>query len=151
MGHLEHQDKEKIIQLAANLDNDLETKDIGKVIPYFSEDCEIELLGIMLRGLSGVRNWLEWFFDMFERIKFEPIVIMVQDDIFFEEFKITVFSKNNKKISVKMAEVLKYENYKIKSLRLYFDRLELAESVIDGFFTKKIIKAIKKKSLEGLE
>ena len=83
---IEQQDKNKILKLASDLDNDLELQDIERLVPYFSGDCEIEMLGIKLKGKSGLKKWLNWFFAMFESIKFEPIVILVENNIFFEEF-----------------------------------------------------------------
>jgi hypothetical protein len=146
----ENQEKNKILQLASDLDKDLESQNIENVIRYFSEECEIELLDITLRGTSGLKKWLNWFFSLFDTITFDPITIMVKENIFFEEFFINVSFKDGKKMKSKMAEVLKYENYKIKSLRLYFDRLVFAEAAVDGFLSRKIVKLLKKKSLEGL-
>ena len=146
----ESQKKDKILKLAADLDDDLEKRDINKLISYFSEDCEIEILGLTLKSHSGVKKWLDWFFKSFESIKFEPIVIIVDNDTFFEEFFIHGITNNNVKLNVKVSEVLIYENYKIKSLRLYLDRLMFADAVITGFLGKKLVNLFKKKSLEGL-
>jgi len=52
------QDKQPILELAENLDNDLERKDIDKLIPYFSEDCEIEIFGLILKGHNDLKKWL---------------------------------------------------------------------------------------------
>ena len=146
----EYQNKDKILKLASDLDNDLELQDVEKLLPYFSEDCEVEMLGIKMQGISSLRKCLIWFFNIFETIKFQPIVIIVENNIFFEEFYIHVSFKNGKQLSVKLAEVLEYENYKIKSLRLYLDRLEFADVALGGFLSKKLVKLIKKKSLKDL-
>ena len=145
-----YQNKEAILKLASDLDNDLEKMDVEALIPYFVDDCEIELLGVSLKGISGLNKWLLWFFESFSSIKFEPIVIMVEGSVFFEEFYIHGVTKNDKKLTGKIAEVLVYENYKIKSLRMYFDRLNFADASITGFLGKKIVKLIKNKSLKGL-
>jgi len=145
------QNKEKILKLASDLDHDLEKMDIEALIPYFADDCEIELLGISLNGISGLKKWLIWFFESFTSIRFEPIVIMVEGSVFFEEFYVHGVTENNKELKGKIAEVLVYENYKIKSLRLYFDRLNFADASITGFVEKKIVKLIKNKSLKGLK
>lgn len=147
---IEYQDKNKILKLAADLDNDLEKQDVVKLIPYFSEDCEILIFGLKLKGIANLKQWLNWFFDLFDTIKFEPIVIMVENNIFFEEFIIQATFQHGKKLSVKLTEVLEYENYKIKSLRLYLDRLEFAEVFTKGFLSKKLVKLIKKKSIKGI-
>ena len=147
---MEKQKKEKILKLASDLDKDLESQKIDKVLTYFSEDGEIELFGLNLVGKEGIKKWLTWFFGICDKIQFEPIVIMVEGDTFFEEFIIHITQKNGKTLSVKVAEVLIYEDFKIKSLRLYLDRLQFSELIIDGFFGKKIVETIKKKSLNGL-
>lgn len=146
-----NQSKEKILKLAEDLDNDLEKMDIELLIPYFDENCEIELLGVSLKGISGLTKWLKWFFESFSSIKFEPIVIMVEGGVFFEEFFIHGITNSGKKLTGKIAEVLEYENYKIKSLRLYFDRLDFADASITGFFERRVVKLIKNKSLKGLK
>jgi len=146
----DYQDKDKIIKLAEDLDNDLEIKDINKLGSYFSENCEIEILGLKLRGKTHLKKWLNWFFNLFDTVKFEPIVIIVEKNIFFEEFIINVTFKQGKNLSVKIAEVLEYQNYKIKSLRLYLDRLEFADILTTGFLSKKLVKLIIKRSLKGL-
>lgn len=130
--------------------NQSNTKELIKLIPYFSEDCEIEIFGLKLKGKSNMKKWLNCFFNLFVTIKFEPIVIMVDNNIFFEEFIIHINFKQGKKLSVKLAEVLEYQNYKIKSLRLYLDRLEFADIFATGFLSKKLVKLFIKRSLKGL-
>ena len=146
----EYQNKDKILNLAADLDRDLELQDVDKLIPYFSEDYEIEMFGLKFIGKKNLKKWLSWFFKLFESIKFEPLVIMVENNFFFEEFIIHATFVQGKKLSIKIAEVLEYENYKIKSLRLYLDRLEFADILTTGFLSKKLVKLIKKRSLKGL-
>ena len=146
----EYQNKDKILNLAADLDRDLELQDVDKLIPYFSEDYEIEMFGLRFTGKKNLKKWLSWFFKLFETIIFEPLVIMVENNIFFEEFIIHVTFEQSKKLSIKIAEVLEYENYKIKKLRLYLDRLEFSDILTTGFLSKKLVKLIKKRSLKGL-
>lgn len=68
------------------MDDDLETQDVNEIVKYFSEDCEVELFGVTLKGIPGIKKWLYWFFGIFNSIRFEPIVILVNGNIFFEEF-----------------------------------------------------------------
>ena len=144
------ENREEIIKLAEDLDSDLETQDIQKLLPYFAEDCVIELFGLSLTGLKGVERWLNWFFNMFETIEFEPIVIIVEKNVFFEEFWINVTFNNGETLRAKVAEVLVYKNNKITSLRLYLDRLQFAEASLKGGLRKSLVRLIKKKSVEGL-
>jgi hypothetical protein len=43
-----------------------------------------------------------------------------------------------------------FENLKVKSLRMYFDRLDFSSSVAKDVISKTIIRELLRKSLEGL-
>lgn len=133
-----------------DLDNAIESRDVDQIVSFFADDCEIELMGIKLSGKDGARRWLEWLFDTLVEIKFEPIIIMVERDTFFEEFILMGTLPNGKVVESKQSEVLVYEDYKIKSLRIYFDRLDFADVVAEGFISKKIVKMLISRSLKGL-
>ena len=75
---------------------------------------------------------------------------MVQDNTFFEEFILEGLLHNGRQVVSKQAEVLVYENYLVKYLRLYFDRFDFADAVSKGFLNKYIIRQIIKKSLQNL-
>ncbi len=94
---------------------------------YFSDNCEIELPGIRLSGKEGLRKAVAWMYQYLKEIVLVPITIMVDGNTFFEEFIVRAKIKEGKEIQVKQTEVLVYDDaYKVKNLRLYFDRLELA-------------------------
>jgi ketosteroid isomerase-like protein len=133
-----------------DFDNAIESKDIDHMVSFFADDCEIELMGIKLSGKDGARRWLEWLFDTLVEVRFKPVTIMVEGNVFFEEFVLEGTLPNGKVVESKQSEVLVYENYKIKSLRVYFDRLDFADVVADGFVSKKIIKTLISRSLRGL-
>jgi ketosteroid isomerase-like protein len=141
---------EKIKKVAMDLDNALEKRDIELIISFFSDDCEIELLQLTLKGKDGVRKWLTWMFEQVKDFTLEPVNIIVEDDVFFEEFIVKAILPNGKNLISKQAEVLIYENYKIKSLRLYFDRLDFADAITTNFISRKIVESVIKKSLEGI-
>ena len=75
---------------------------------------------------------------------------MIEGNTFFEEFIVKARLHNGTEIKSKQAEVLLYENYKIKSLRLYFDRLGFAEAVTRGPVSQALVRRLINKSLEGL-
>jgi hypothetical protein len=143
-------DPEKIYELAKALDNALEIRKTEEVISYFSETCEIELLGIKLNGEKGLRKAINWIFRYLKEMILVPITIMIQGNTFFEEFTVKTRVKG-KEIQVKQAEVLVYDDeYKVKSLRLYFDRLELAAAYTSNPVEKMMVDRLKKASLRGL-
>ena len=133
-----------------DFDNAIESKDIDLMVSFFADDCEIELMGIKLSGKDGARRWLEWLFGTLVEVKFKPIIIMVEGNIFFEEFILVGTLPNGKIVESKQSEVLVYENYKIKGLRVYFDRLDFADVVAEDFISRKIVRTLISRSLKGL-
>jgi len=145
------EDIDEIRNNAKALDDAIEKHNIEEILSYFSDDCEIELLGIKLRGKNGLNKAINWIYEHLKEIILVPITIMIDGNVFFEEFTVEAKAKDGKVIQVKQAEVLVYDdNFKVKSLRLYFDRMELAHALnvnpIDKYLIGKMVKA----SLKGL-
>ena len=145
------QSPEKIRSVALAFDNALERKDLVAILEGFTDDCEIELLSVNLYGKEGARKWFNWLFKHVAEIKLIPVTIMVEDNTFFEEFIVDAKFHDGGEARSKQAEVLVFENLKIKSLRMYFDRLDFSSSVAKDVISKTIVKQLVKKSLEGLE
>jgi len=144
-------DVEGIREVAKDLDDTLETKDNGKILEFFADDCEVELLGVTLKGKDGVRKWLDWKYQHVSNYELVPVVIMIEGDVFFEEFLVKAKLPNGIKLESKQAEVLVYdEDYKVKSLRLYFDRLDFADAITKDPISKYIVRRLIKISLKGL-
>jgi ketosteroid isomerase-like protein len=150
MNEPQQQSSEKIRELAKALDDALEKKDIELIKSFFDERCEIELLGITLEGYKGVEKWLKYIFNYVDSFRLEPINILIEDDVFFEEFVVHAKFPDKSTLQSKWAEVLIYKRYKIRSLRLYFDRVVFAKAAVSGFFAQKILQYIERKTLEGL-
>ena len=122
--------------MAKELDDAIEGRDIESVVKAFTEDCSIELFGVTLKGTAGVRRWLDWFYDKLEHVRLTPITIMIEGNTFFEEFLIEAKLKSGGEVRVKQSEVLEYEWGRVRSLRLYFDRLEFADAIARDFLTR---------------
>jgi len=146
----QEQSEKEIRRYAKALDDAIEGGDIDEVISYFSDDCEIELLGVKLSGKEGLRKAFDWIYKYLKDMVLVPITIMVDGDVFFEEFMVRAKVKSGKELQVKQAEVLVYEDYKVKSLRLYFDRLELADAFTPNALERMMVKQLVKESLKGL-
>jgi len=141
---------DEIRRVAVALDNAIENKDPDAVIACFADDCEIELLRHSLVGKAGVKKWFSWLFKNIWQIKFQPVKIMAEGNTLFEEFIIRARLRSGSEVKSKQAEVLIFENDKIKSLRLYFDRLDFADTLTKDPVSKAVLSRIIKKSLEGL-
>ena len=144
------QSVDRIRNAAAEVDNAIESKDTESILSAFSEDCQIELLGIRLTGKDGAKKWIDWMYQHLAEVRFQPVTIMVDGNTFFEEFILRGKLHDGTEVESKQTEVLVYENYKIKSLRLYFDRLDFADSVAKGRISKAIVRRLLKSSLRGL-
>ena len=136
---------------AKALDDSIEKRDIAQIASYFSDNCEVELLGIKLLGKDGLLKAVNWMLNYLKEITLIPITIMVNRNTFFEEFTVRAKVRRGKEVRTKQSEVLVYdENYKVTSLRLYFDRLELADAYATNPVEKIMIKLITRASVKGL-
>jgi hypothetical protein len=143
-------DREKIRKLAKALDDAIEKHNTRELISYFSEDCEICLPGITLHGHEGLEKALDWMFGFLKQITLVPVTIMIQDNVFFEEFVVKA-RPDGRDIELKMSEVLEYDaGYRVKSIRLYFDRLELARAIPANIVDRILINRVNRTSLKGL-
>jgi hypothetical protein len=141
---------EKIRYLARALDDDIEKHDIEKLVLYFSDECQIQLPGITLTGHKGLRKAIRWMYSYFKELTLVPVTIMIKDNIFFEEFVVKA-KIAGRDLELNQAEVLEYDTtYKVKSIRLYFDRLELARIFSSNFIDRILIERVDKTSLKGL-
>lgn len=141
---------DEIRKIALALGNAVENKNVEELLASFTDDCEIELLRQHLVGKEGVKKWIDWLFSNFRQVKLQPIILNVEGNQLFEEFIVRVRLHNGVEIKSKLAKVLVFEKYKIKNLRLYFDRLDFVESVVKGPINKALVSQIIKKSLKGL-
>jgi ketosteroid isomerase-like protein len=145
-------DASQIKALAKALDDAIENEDVEKVLSFFTEDCETELLGLRLEGRQGLKRALDWMYMHVTNITLTSITILIDDSVFFEEFLIKAKTHKGKRLEVKQAEVLIYnEDYLVTSLRLYFDRLLLADTMATNFVDRILLNKVIKSSLKGLE
>ena len=141
---------EEIRKMAMSLDKALESKDIEAVMEKFADDSEIELLNVKLHGKQGARKWFNWIYKHVAEIEFVPVTIMVEGNTFFEEYVVKAKFHDGEEARSKQAVVLVFENLKVKSLRMYFDRLDFSSLVTKDVISKTIVRELVRKSLEGL-
>ena len=147
---LNNQQIDQIRAEAKKLDDAVEDKDMETFLSCFAENCEIELFGIRLQGKEGLQKSIDWMYEKIDQIKFEPITIIVEGNTFFEEFYLLARLENGSEMKIKAAEVLVYENLKVTSLRLYFDRMQLGNLLAKGFFEKFLFQKMNAITLKGL-
>jgi ketosteroid isomerase-like protein len=142
--------QKEILRHAKAFDDAVEQRDMKEILSYFCDDSEIELLGVKLTGKKGLKNAFDWIYKYLKEMKLVPITIMVDGDVFFEEFIVKARIKDGRELQVKQAEILVWDKEKIKSLRLYFDRLELADAFVSNFLERIMVKQLIRESLKGL-
>ncbi|MDP7415930.1 MAG: nuclear transport factor 2 family protein, partial [Dehalococcoidales bacterium] len=95
----------KIREIALALDNAIENKNITAILSSFTNNCEIELLRQQLVGKEGVQKWIDWMYRNFRQIKFQPVILMGQGNILFEEFIVRARLHNGLEIKSKQSEI----------------------------------------------
>lgn len=144
------QTPQKLMKVAAELDRAMEKGDIEEVLGFFADDCEIEMIGMNMKGRKEARKWVTWLFGNLSKIKFEPLNIMAKGDTFFEEFTLKAKLRDGREVRSRMAEVLDFENYRVKSLRIYFNIMDFAQSG-KNFLRKAFVHKIITRTLKGIE
>ena len=74
-------------EVARDFDDLIEKKDQEALLDFFSKECEVQMFGVVLRGIEGARKWLNWLFSNASSVRFEPIMILTDGDALFEEFR----------------------------------------------------------------
>lgn len=144
------QSPEEIRRLARILDDAVEANDMETVSSCFADECQIELPGAVLNGKAALEKALAWLYGELGVIRFEPITIMVEGSVFFEEFVLEARRGDERAVRIKATEVLVYRDYKVTQLRFYFDRLALAPALARGFVQRWLVSRVERATLKGL-
>lgn len=146
------QTDETIREAARRLDHALEARNLEAVAACFDEACEIELLGVRLRGSAGVRRWLDWVFGQVESLRFEPRLIALDGATLVEEFVVEATLPGGRRIRSRWAEVLDYRSNLVCSLRLYFDPLDFLEAKgVAGRLAAPVARRLARRGLEPFD
>lgn len=140
-----------IKKISERFDDALVKGDYDEILAFFHPDCDIEILGKTLRGLEGARMWLDWLYGNAPKIRFEPAVIISEDNTFYEEFYAIATLENGKEVRSHQAETLIYEGDKLRVLRVFLNPLDFSDVVARDPISRLIVNAIKKKAVKGLE
>jgi ketosteroid isomerase-like protein len=144
-----NQTAEEIRRVAQLLDDAVESQDIESILSCFSDTGEVDVFGLTFKGSKEIRHIITWMYQRFGKIKFQPIIITVEGNIFFEEFTMSA-RFDGKEIEVSAAEVLVFENYKIIRLKLFLDRLEIAQVVSKGLVERLFTNWINREVMKGV-
>ena len=71
MEHNQYHDK--IRKVAMDFDKAVESRNVIFILSSFTDNCEIELLGVKLIGKKGVEKWISWLYKHIVEIKFLPV------------------------------------------------------------------------------
>jgi len=144
-------DNTHIEQVAEKFGDAMESGDMAALLECFNEDCEIELLGLKLHGHKGVKKWYEWTGQHMKQMQFDKTSSAINGNLYFQEFTLNGIIHNGKKVTSKQSRVLEFEDGKVKKFRLYLDRLQFAESVVNDFASKIIVGKFIDVSVKGMK
>ena len=139
----------EVSELVEDFNNTIADKDLNRFLGFFDDSCEIELMNLKLKGKKGAEKWFKWMYSYCENVRFDYITTAFKDANFFVEYALKADMKGGDSIESKQTVVLLFEDKLVKSLRLYFDRLDFALAVAN-LPSRIIINQIIKKSVEGL-
>ena len=142
---------ESMKKTVRELDKVLETKNLRKGLSLFSKNCKIEMLGIELKGKKGAKKWFNWLFESFFKIKVRNLTVFVQKGKIFKEYVLVATLHNGDTIRSKQSEVIKFQGNKIKTIRLYFDRIDFKDLVADNFMKRIFLDRLVEKPLDNLK
>jgi ketosteroid isomerase-like protein len=128
----------------------MEGWEIGAIQSLFTDNCEVRFANIRLEGKEGVRRWIEWLHKSVRKVKFEPVTIMTEGNTLFQEFIVKAKMRNNKEVESRQAEVMVFEGGRIKSLRVYLDRLDFAEGLTGILIGPAVVRLVRELSTMGL-
>jgi ketosteroid isomerase-like protein len=65
---------------------------------------------------------------------------MVEGTTFFEEYVFEGTFHNGSTVRSRQAEVLEFEDGRIRAMRIFFDRMDFADAFSDGMLTRFIVR-----------
>jgi len=134
---------ETMHEITLRMDKAIETKDTATIIYCFHEDCEIILPGLKLNGIKEIKKWTEQIYVHFAEFLIIPEDGFIRGSLFFRKYTIKATLHDGSEILSKQTGVLEFEDRKIKSLRLDFDRtdfdkLDVADALAKDWGSSKV-------------
>ncbi len=115
---------ETMHEITLRIDRASEAKDTVTILSCFHENCEIDIPGKKIKGKNEAKKWTEWIYSYFAELRIIPENGFVGGSLFFRKFTLKATLHDGSEISSKQAGVLEFDDQKIKSLRLDFDRAD---------------------------
>lgn len=141
------------IDLIREVRDAFNSHDMEKILSMTAEDSVWTTSSGTFRGKAEVRRYLVWFFEAIRDFTLHETGIgMVTKD------RWGVYEYNvSGKVDKKYVEFPGYSTYefdesnKMRSKKIIFDRLGLAEKIVDDIVSKKVVHTVAKKVQEGLD
>jgi ketosteroid isomerase-like protein len=128
----------------------VQEKNLEGLLDCFDDKCEIELFGLKLAGKDGVKKWFKWTYSHMDKIGFENTKTIIDGNVLFEEYILNGVIHTGKKVKSRQMRSLIFEDGKIKTFRLYMDRLQFADSIAEDFASKLIISKFTQRSVREM-
>ena len=141
---------DEMLKTAKEFGDAVQEKNLERLQSCFTDDCEIELFGIKLRGKTGVKKWYTWTYSHMKKISFDNVRMIVDGDTLFEEYMLNGVIHTGTNMQSRQMRSLVFEGGKVKTFRLYMDRLQFADSIANDFASKIIIRKFAQISVKEL-
>lgn len=115
---------ETMHEITLRMDRAIEAKDTVTILSCFHENCEVVLPGKKIKGKNEVKKWTEMIFGYFAELRIIPEDGFIGENLFFRKFTLRVTFHDGSEIISKQAGVLEFDDWKIRNLRLDFDRAD---------------------------
>lgn len=142
-----------VIDLIREVRDAFNSHDMEKILSMTAEDSVWTTSSGTFRGKAEVRRYLVWFFEAIRDFTLHETGIGIVAKERWGVFEYNVTGTVDKK-AVEFPGYSTYEfdeSNKLKSKKIVFDRLGLAEKIVDDIVSKKVVHAVAKKVQEGLD
>jgi uncharacterized protein (TIGR02246 family) len=141
---------DEIRQVAQEMADASARGDVEAMASFFRDDGVIYVAGQVLSGTDGVRHAIRWMLDTLGPVRYEHILSAVEGNTLAMEARLTSRTPEGKEFTTRAAQVLIFRGTKVASMRLYIDRLDVAQQLAPGPVQRSIADRIHRETLKGL-
>jgi ketosteroid isomerase-like protein len=142
---------EERCKIVDEIDRAVQRRDVDAVLKHVADDCVVELVGVRLTGKAGVRRWINWLYRTASTLSFSCDTMSLNGSTVWKEYDVHAKLRNGNSVRAKQVALTEFRGDKVQSIRVYFDRLAYAEGLADDFVSRRIVREMVDRSLEGLQ
>lgn len=141
--------EEEIKETVRNLHEAMMGEDVDEVVDFFAEDAKLVTSEGTFEGEEEIREYWQWMDDQFSEVELKETELLIQGDKAAHEFNLSGTVKGES-VEYPGIVIVEISDGKIQELRLYYDRLTLAEQATEGWLKERIVNSVVGRMEEGL-